>query len=118
MENTKIYISPDGTSFDYSIYFKHQIYDSVHKIESDIEDTNRYIEQAITKLKMLISMDPKLIIEEAKSKDQSVAQFINTEVDETVEWLQECYIKQNRLQILLDEYKYGNPDIIKETLEL
>lgn len=118
MENTKIHISPDGTSFDYNLNFKHQIYDSVYKIESDIEDTGRYIEQAIAKLKMLVAMDPKLIIEDARSKDQSVSQFINAEVDETIEWLQECYIKQYRLQILLDEYKYGNPEIIRETLGL
>lgn len=114
--NNKIYVGPDGTSFDHEIYFKHQVYDTVYKIERDIEDTEKYIENSKSELKILIAMDSRLIVEEANSAEQDIHQFINYRVDELVEWLQENYIKLYKLQVLLDEIKYNDAEIIKEKI--
>lgn len=117
MEPTKIYVGPDGTSFDHNIYFKHQIYDSIYKIEEDIEETLKYINDTKAELKILIAMDSRLIIEEAKYNEQDIHQFINNKIDELTDWLQENYVKLYRLNILLDKFKYNNPEVIKEIFD-
>ncbi len=83
-----------------NITFHKETYDNKYKVESEIEELNQSIKESEEYLKKLV-----FITEPNKFFPEDTFYSIDSAVKDTLEILQEDYIKKYKLELLLDNWE-------------
>ena len=91
------------------ISFNKETYDSIYKVEEEIDFCNKRIQEIIRKLILYSTSRPQDIL---LNRGEATLEDIQEEVEDMLDLLEEYFIKRSDLKALKDNYKCVDGDFI------
>ena len=91
------------------ISFNKETYNSIYKVEEEIDFCNKRIQDIVNKLMIYSTSRPQDIL---LNRGEATIETIQEEVEDMIELLEEYYIKRSDLEILKDNFKCVDGDYI------
>ena len=91
------------------ISFNKETYDSIYKVEEEIDFCNKRIQEIIRKLILYSTSRPQDIL---LNRGEATIETIQEEVEDMIELLEEYFIKRSDLEALKDNFKCVDGDYI------
>ena len=91
------------------ISFNKETYDSMYKVEEEIDFCNRRIQEIGNKLMIYSTSRPQDIL---LNREEATLETIQEDVEEMLDLLEEYFIRRNDLEILKDNFKCVDGDFI------
>lgn len=91
------------------ISFNKETYNSIYKVEEEINFCNKRIQDIVNKLMIYSTSRPQDIL---LNRDEATIETIQEEVEDMIELLEEYYIKRSDLEALKDNFKCVDGDYI------
>ena len=91
------------------ISFNKESYDSIYKVEEEIDFCNKRIQEIVNKLMVYSTSRPQDIL---INRGEATLETIQEDVEEMLDLLEEYFIRKNDLEILKDNFKCVDGDFI------
>ena len=91
------------------ISFNKETYNSIYKVEEEIDFCNKRIQDIVNKLMIYSTSRPQDIL---LNRGEATIETIQEEVEDMIELLEEYYIKRSDLEVLKDNFKCVDGDYI------
>ena len=91
------------------ISFNKETYNSIYKVEEEIEFCNKRIQDIVNKLMIYSTSRPQDIL---LNRSEATIETIQEEVEDMLDLLEEYFIKRNDLEVLKDNFKCVDGDYI------
>ena len=91
------------------ISFNKETYNSIYKVEEEIDFCNKRIQDIVNKLMIYSSSRPQDIL---LNRGEATIETIQEEVEDMIDLLEEYFIKRSDLEILKDNFKCVDGDYI------
>ena len=91
------------------ISFNKEAYDSIYKVEEEIDFCNKRIQEIVNKLMVYSTSRPQDIL---LNREGATLETIQEDVEEMLDLLEEYFIRKNDLEILKDNFKCVDGDFI------
>ena len=91
------------------ISFNKETYNSIYKVEEEIDFCNKRIQDIVNKLMIYSTSRPQDIL---LNRDEATIETIQEEVEDMIDLLEEYYIKRSDLEALKDNFKCVDGDYI------
>ena len=91
------------------ISFNKETYDSIYKVEEEIDFCNKRIQEIVNKLMIYSTSRPQDIL---INRGEATLETIQEDVEEMLDLLEEYFIRRNDLEILKDNFKCVDGDFI------
>ena len=91
------------------ISFNKETYDSIYKVEEEIDFCNKRIQEIVNKLMIYSTSRPQDIL---LNRAEATLETIQEDVEEMLDLLEEYFIRRNDLEILKDNFKCVDGDFI------
>ena len=91
------------------ISFNKETYNSIYKVEEEIDFCNKRIQDIVNKLMIYSTSRPQDIL---LNKGEATLETIQEEIEDMIELLEEYFIKRSDLEILKDNFKCVDGDYI------
>lgn len=91
------------------ISFNKETYNSIYKVEEEIDFCNKRIQEIVNKLMIYSTSRPQDIL---LNRGEATLETIQEEVEDMIELLEEYFIKRNDLEALKDNFKCVDGDFI------
>ena len=91
------------------ISFNKETYNSIYKVEEEINFCNKRIQDIVNKLMIYSTSRPQDIL---LNRSEATIETIQEEVEDMIELLEEYFIKRSDLEILKDNFKCVDGDYI------
>lgn len=91
------------------ISFNKETYDSIYKVEEEIDFCNKRIQEIIRKLILYSTSRPQDIL---LNRGEATLEDIQEEIEDMLDLLEEYFIKRNDLEALKDNFKCVDGDFI------
>ena len=91
------------------ISFNKESYDSIYKVEEEIDFCNKRIQEIVNKLMIYSTSRPQDIL---LNREEATLETIQEDVEEMLDLLEEYFIRKNDLEALKDNFKCVDGDFI------
>lgn len=91
------------------ISFNKETYDSIYKVEEEIDFCNKRIQEIVNKLMIYSTSRPQDIL---LNRGEATLETIQEEVEDMLDLLEEYFVKKNDLEALKDNFKCVDGDFI------
>lgn len=91
------------------ISFNKETYNSIYKVEEEIDFCNKRIQDIVNKLMIYSTSRPQDIL---LNRGEATIETIQEEVEDMIELLEEYFIKRSDLEVLKDNFKCVDGDYI------
>ena len=91
------------------ISFNKETYDSIYKVEEEIDFCNKRIQEIVNKLMIYSTSRPQDIL---LNRGEATLETIQEEIEDMLDILEEYFIKRNDLEALKDNFKCVDGDFI------
>ena len=91
------------------ISFNKETYDSIYKVEEEIDFCNKRIQEIVNKLMIYSTSRPQDIL---INRGEATLETIQEDVEEMLDLLEEYFVRKNDLEILKDNFKCVDGDFI------
>ena len=91
------------------ISFNKESYDSIYKVEEEIDFCNKRIQEIVNKLMIYSTSRPQDIL---INRGEATLEDIQEEVEDMLDLLEEYFVKRNALEILKENFKCVGGDFI------
>ena len=91
------------------ISFNKETYDSIHKVEEEIDFCNKRIQEIVNKLMIYSTSRPQDIL---LNRGEATLEDIQEDVEDMLDLLEEYFVKRNDLEALKDNFKCVDGDFI------
>lgn len=91
------------------ISFNKETYDSIYKVEEEIDFCNKRIQEIVNKLMIYSTSRPQDIL---LNRGEATLEDIQEDVEDMLDLLEEYFIKRNDLEALKDNFKCVDGDFI------
>ena len=91
------------------ISFNKESYDSIYKVEEEIDFCNKRIQEIVNKLMIYSTSRPQDIL---LNREKATLETIQEDVEEILDLLEEYFVRKNDLEILKDNFKCVDGDYI------
>ena len=91
------------------ISFNKESYDSIYKVEEEIDFCNKRIQEIVNKLMIYSTSRPQDIL---LNREEATLETIQEDVEEMLDLLEEYFVRKNDLEILKDNFKCVDGDYI------
>lgn len=91
------------------ISFNKETYNSIYKVEEEIDFCNKRIQDIVNKLMIYSTSRPQDIL---LNRGEATIETIQEEVEDMIELLEEYFIKRSDLEILKDNFKCVDGDYV------
>ena len=91
------------------ISFNKETYDSIYKVEEEIDFCNKRIQEIVNKLMVYSTSRPQDIL---LNREEATLETIQEEVEDMLDLLEEYFVKRNDLEALKDNFKCVDGDFI------
>lgn len=91
------------------ISFNKETYDSIYKVEEEIDFCNKRIQEIVNKLMIYSTSRPQDIL---LNREEATLEDIQEEVEDMLDLLEEYFIKRNDLEALKNNFKCVDGDFI------
>ena len=91
------------------ISFNKETYDSIYKVEEEIDFCNKRIQEIVNKLMIYSTSRPQDIL---LNREEATLETIQEEVEDMLDLLEEYFVKRSDLEILKDNFKCVDGDFI------
>ena len=91
------------------ISFNKETYNSIYKVEEEIDFCNKRIQDIVNKLMIYSTSRPQDIL---LNREEATLETIQEDVEEMLDLLEEYFIKRSDLEILKDNFKCVDGDYI------
>ena len=91
------------------ISFNKEAYDSIYKVEEEIDFCNKRIQEIVNKLMIYSTSRPQDIL---LNRGEATLETIQEEVEDMIELLEEYFVKRSDLRALKNNFKCVNGDFI------
>ena len=91
------------------ISFNKETYDSIYKVEEEIDFCNKRIQEIVNKLMVYSTSRPQDIL---INRGEATLETIQEDVEEMLDLLEEYFVRKNDLEALKDNFKCVDGDFI------
>ena len=91
------------------ISFNKETYDSIYKVKDDIDFCNKRIQEIVNKLMIYSTSRPQDIL---LNRGEATLETIQEEVEDTLDLLEEYFVKRSDLEALKNNFKCVDGDFI------
>ena len=91
------------------ISFNKETYDSMYKVEEEIDFCNKRIQEIVNKLMIYSTSRPQDIL---LNREEATLETIQEDVEEMLDLLEEYFVRKNDLEALKDNFKCVDGDFI------
>ena len=91
------------------ISFNKEAYDSIYKVEEEIDFCNKRIQEIVNKLMIYSTSRPQDIL---LNREEATLETIQEEVEDMLDLLEEYFVKRSDLRALKNNFKCVNGDFI------
>ena len=91
------------------ISFNKESYDSIYKVEEEIDFCNKRIQEIVNKLMIYSTSRPQDIL---LNRGEATLEDIQEEIEDMLDLLEEYFIKRNDLEVLKNNFKCVDGDFI------
>ena len=91
------------------ISFNKEAYDSIYKVEEEIDFCNKRIQEIVKKLMIYSTSRPQDIL---LNREEATLETIQEEVEDMLDLLEEYFVKRSDLRALKNNFKCVNGDFI------
>ena len=91
------------------ISFNKETYDSIHKVEEEIDFCNKRIQEIVNKLMIYSTSRPQDIL---LNREEATLETIQEEVEDMLDLLEEYFVKRSDLEALKNNFKCVDGDFI------
>ena len=91
------------------ISFNKETYDSIYKVEEEIDFCNKRIQEIVNKLMIYSTSRPQDIL---LNREEATLETIQEEVEDMLDLLEEYFVRKNDLEALKDNFKCVDGDFI------
>ena len=91
------------------ISFNKETYDSIYKVEEEIDFCNKRIQEIVNKLMIYSTSRPQDIL---LNRGEATLEDIQEEVEDMLDLLEEYFVRKNDLEALKDNFKCVDGDFI------
>ena len=91
------------------ISFNKESYDSIYKVEEEIDFCNKRIQEIVNKLMIYSTSRPQDIL---LNREEATLETIQEDIEDKLELLEEYFVKRNALEILKENFKCVDGDFI------
>ena len=91
------------------ISFNKESYDSIYKVEEEIDFCNKRIQEIVNKLMIYSTSRPQDIL---LNREEATLETIQEEVEDMLDLLEEYFVKRSDLEALKDNFKCVDGDFI------
>ena len=91
------------------ISFNKETYDSIYKVEEEIDFCNKRIQEIVNKLMVYSTSRPQDIL---LNREEATLETIQEEVEDMLDLLEEYFVKRSDLRALKNNFKCVNGDFI------
>ena len=91
------------------ISFNKETYDSIYKVEEEIDFCNKRIQEIVNKLMIYSTSRPQDIL---LNREEATLETIQEDVEEMLDLLEEYFVRKNDLEALKDNFKCVDGDFI------
>ena len=91
------------------ISFNKETYDSIYKVEEEIDFCNKRIQEIVNKLMVYSTSRPQDIL---LNREEATLETIQEDVEEMLDLLEEYFVRKNDLEALKDNFKCVDGDFI------
>ena len=91
------------------ISFNKETYDSIYKVEEEIDFCNKRIQEIVNKLMVYSTSRPQDIL---LNRGEATLEDIQEEVEDMLDLLEEYFVRKNDLEALKDNFKCVDGDYI------
>ena len=91
------------------ISFNKETYDSIHKVEEEIDFCNKRIQEIVNKLMIYSTSRPQDIL---LNRGEATLEDIQEEIEDMLDLLEEYFVKRSDLEALKDNFKCVDGDFI------
>ena len=91
------------------ISFNKETYDSIYKVEDDIDFCNKRIQEIVNKLMIYSTSRPQDIL---LNREEATLETIQEEIEDMLDLLEEYFIKRSDLKALKNNFKCVDGDFI------
>ena len=91
------------------ISFSKETYDSIYKVEEEIDFCNKRIQEIVNKLMVYSTSRPQDIL---LNREEATLETIQEDVEEMLDLLEEYFVKRSDLRALKNNFKCVNGDFI------
>ena len=91
------------------ISFNKETYDSIYKVEEEIDFCNKRIQEIVNKLMIYSTSRPQDIL---LNRGEATLETIQEDIEDKLELLEEYFVKRNALEILKENFKCVDGDYI------
>ena len=91
------------------ISFNKESYDSIYKVEEEIDFCNKRIQEIVNKLMIYSTSRPQDIL---LNRGEATLEDIQEEVEDMLDLLEECFVRKNDLEALKNNFKCVDGDFI------
>ena len=91
------------------ISFNKESYDSIYKVEEEIDFCNKRIQEIVNKLMVYSTSRPQDIL---LNREEATLETIQEEVEDMLDLLEEYFVKRSDLRALKNNFKCVNGDFI------
>ena len=91
------------------ISFNKESYDSIYKVEEEIDFCNKRIQEIVNKLMIYSTSRPQDIL---LNREEATLETIQEEVEDILDLLEEYFVKRSDLEALKDNFKCVDGDFI------
>ena len=89
------------------ISFNKESYDSIYKVEEEIDFCNKRIQEIVNKLMIYSTSRPQDIL---LNREEATLETIQEEVEDILDLLEEYFVKRSDLEALKDNFKWVDGD--------
>ena len=91
------------------ISFNKEAYDSIYKVEEEIDFCNKRIQEIVNKLMIYSTSRPQDIL---LNREEATLETIQEEIEDMLDLLEEYFVKRSDLEALKDNFKCVDGDFI------
>ena len=91
------------------ITFNKETYDSIYKVEEELEFCNKRIKEIVNSIMMYSTSRPQDIL---LNREEATLETIQEDIEDKLELLEEYFVKRNALEILKENFKCVDGDFI------
>ena len=91
------------------ITFNKETYDSIYKVEEELEFCNKRIKEIVNSIMMYSTSRPQDIL---LNREEATLETIQEDIEDKLELLEEYFVKRNALVILKENFKCVDGDYI------
>ena len=91
------------------ITFNKETYDSIYKVEEELEFCNKRIKEIVNSIMMYSTSRPQDIL---LNREEATLETIQEDIEDKLELLEEYFVRKNDLEALKDNFKCVDGDFI------